>query len=126
MRCAAVMPVAPQLEITGLNPSYPVNAPIPFTIMKRAPGKVAFACAAEIQIDGRWQEVTWDIFSKAVKALSQFRSHSIATDTLEMKWDVPALTPSLRPEAGRTYRLRIDVLSPKTESFSSSAFSIEK
>jgi hypothetical protein len=80
VHCAAVMPVAPQLKIRDLKASYTVNAAIPFTIIKHARGEVVFACAAEMQMDGRWQEVRSDIISKALEPARQPRSHSIATD----------------------------------------------
>jgi hypothetical protein len=126
LQCVAVMPVSPQLEISGLKSSYAANTPIPFTITKRISAEVAFACAAETQIHGQWHEVRWDIFSKADKALSRSRSHTIRSDASEMIWDVSNLKPHLRPKAGWSYRLRVDVLTPKEESIYSPVFSIEK
>lgn len=124
--CPAVMPVPPQIEIRGLKPSYRVNAPIPFTVVKHMQGEVAIACAAEMYIDGHWQETRWDIFSPADKELSWSRSHSIRAEASEMVWDVPHIKPNLRPKVGRSYRLRIDVLRPKGESIVSAAFSIDE
>jgi hypothetical protein len=117
------MPVPPPLDIRELKRSYAGDAPIPFTIIKHVPGEVAFACAAEMQIDGRWQQVTGDIFSQAP---GQLRSHTITTDEWETKWDVSALTLAARPQRGGTYRFRLDVRGAKAEPFFSAPFVIEK
>jgi hypothetical protein len=113
-----------QLKITGLKDTYPANAPIPFTVTKQVPDLVTFAVAAELWLDGQFQETRWDIFPNVLKVA--FRHPIELRDSpLNLNWDVPKLMPAIRPRAGWRYRLRIDVLTPQKEHIFSETFSVK-
>jgi hypothetical protein len=116
---------AEQLKIIGMKDAYSANAPIPFTLTKQTPDLVTFAVAAEVWDDGRFHEIRWDIFSNALKVAFR-RPIEFRKGALELSWDVPRLTPSIRPRPDATYRLRIDVLTPQKEQIYSQPFLIRK
>ena len=113
------------LTIGKLKESYAVNEPILFQVNKNAAGPVLFACAAEVLVDGAFHEIRWDISKNALK-LAFRRPTRMDSETMEVKWDIPHQMRSIRPEAGNTYRLRIDILSPRQEQIYSTSFFIRE
>ena len=117
-RCAAQ-----ELQIIGLKGIYGANSPIPFTIVKHVPGPVTFAVSAELLWKGKVYLERWDIFGKSLK-MAVRREITLKQKTMELKWDVPHLMSAIRPEVGKTYRLRVDVLTPEKKQIYSEPFSI--
>src|SRR5256885_956718 len=115
--------MADQLKIAALESSYAANAPISFTVVKEIPGAVTFCVASEILYEGRWRDDRWDIFSHAYNLVVR-RDRRLDGPSVDLRWDIPHLLAGIRPEAGRTYRLRVDVLTPKKEQIFSPPFAI--
>lgn len=114
------------LGIEGLKESYKVSSVIEFKVVKNIPDPVSFACAAELQVNGEFQERRWDIFQNALKAVSHLRPKEIKSKSLTLKWDIPHQLSAIRPREGDIYRLRIDTLSPKGEPIYSRPFLITR
>jgi hypothetical protein len=115
----------PLVAIENLKDHYRINEPISFTLKKTTKQPIDFACAAEKMVDGKVILTNWDI-SRNVYKLVVREPRTMRTDSLDLKWDAPNLMKGLRPEAGRLYRLRIDIMSPTEEHIYSTPFSIER
>jgi|GEM_PF-5131919 len=116
---------AEQLKITGLQESYAPGAAISFTVVKQIPDSVTFACAAETLVEGEFREFRWDIFKNGLKP--PFRDPiQLGQGAADLRWEIPQQMQAIRPRAGWTCRLRLDVLTPKAEQIFSQPFSIKR
>jgi hypothetical protein len=114
---------ADQLKIKGVQESYAADTAIPFTVVKQVPHSVTFACAAETLVDGEFREFRWNIFKNGLKP--PFRDPiQLGQGAADLRWDIPKQMQAIRPRAGWTCRLRIDVLTPKPEQIYSQPFAI--
>lgn len=102
-----------EAQILGIKAEYAHNEPIVFTVRRDSDHPIQIACAADVRFEGEFVEWRWDIFQKALKAATR-PSIRLTKASIEFKWDIPNLPMPLKPEAGHSYRIRIEIDSPKS------------